>query len=69
MLRRRKARWQSQAEESDHPGTQAMETKIYALAIIMGQGETKRSATCHEPELGADRCPFWEARALNIFGA
>ena len=45
MPRTREARWQSQAEELDHPGTQAMETKIYALAIIMGQGKTKRNAT------------------------
>ena len=27
LLRRQKARWQSQAEELDHPGTQAMETE------------------------------------------
>ena len=27
LPRRREARWQGQAEEPDHPGTQAMETE------------------------------------------
>ena len=65
LLRRQKARWQSQAEEPDDPGTQALETESEALAIIMGQRKTKRNATCHGPELGADPSPFWEAKALT----
>ena len=65
MPRTREARWQSQAEEPDDPGTQALETESEALAIVMGQRKTKRDAACHGPELGADRCPFWEARALT----
>ena len=75
MPRTREARWQSQAKEPDDPGTQALETESEALAIVMGQRKTKRDAAFHGPELGAHRCPFWEARALNyhvmkdIFGA